>query len=162
MIVFTEEIMEPLFWVLEENKGIEQHKLYHPEGDVFNHSLQSVYVAFRETIDTDLILAALLHDVGKACNKLGHDNIAVEMLNCHCSPKTLWLIENHMRIWYFLSGDMHKLSKVKELIGHPWISELIHLARIDKAARNPNRRIKYDKQDIIDRLNKCVEKRFNV
>jgi predicted HD phosphohydrolase len=160
-MVFNETIMEPFFWVLEQNEGVMQHLLYHPEGDVFTHSLQALYIAFRETNDTDLILAAMLHDVGKAGHKLGHDKVAIDLLNCHCSAKTLWLIENHMRIWYFLSGEMRKLSKVKDLIGHPFLPELIHLARIDKVARNPNRRIGYDKQNIIDRLNQCVERRWS-
>jgi len=159
---FTPEIMEPFFWILEQNKGIEQHPIYHPEGDVFVHSLQAVYIAFRETYDTDLILAALLHDVGKAANKLRHDKIAIDLLGCHCSPKTLWLIENHMRVWYLLLGEMRKLSKVKELIEHPWLPELIHLARIDKMARNPNKVVQYNQTDIIDRLNRCVEKHFEV
>ena len=65
-MVFNETIMEPFFWVLEQNEGVMQHLLYHPEGDVFIHSLQALYIAFRETNDTNLILAAMLHDVGKA------------------------------------------------------------------------------------------------
>jgi len=160
MKTFTKEIMEPLFWILEQTDGVIQMDIHHPEGSVFNHSLQTLYCAFRETYDTDLILAAMLHDVGKIGRSKGHEKIAIEMLDCHCSPKTLWLIENHMKIWYFVLGEMHKLSKVKELIDHPWFTELVHLARFDKMGRNPRRRIVYDKEDIVDRLEKCVEKRF--
>ena len=72
IILFDKKFMEPLFNALERCVGIEQNNKYHPEKDVFNHSLQVLRLAFRETIDTDLILAAMLHDVGKADNKLGH------------------------------------------------------------------------------------------
>ena len=52
-MVFNETVMEPFFWVLEQNEGVMQHPLYHPEGDVFTHSLQALYIAFRETNDTE-------------------------------------------------------------------------------------------------------------
>ena len=159
-MIFTEEFMHPLFMSLEQCIGVKQMESYHPEGDVFNHSLQVLYCAFRETIDTDLLLAAMLHDVGKIENSLGHEKIAVGMLKPYVSVKTEWLIENHMRIWYYLLGDMKKLSKVRELACHPWLPELIQLARFDKLGRNPNRKIKYNRNDIMDRFNSCVDKRF--
>ena len=54
MIVFDSKIMEPLFWILEQTKGITQMETHHPEGDVFTHSMQVLKIAFRETIDIDL------------------------------------------------------------------------------------------------------------
>jgi len=159
-MIFDDKFMAPLFNALERNMGVKQMEAYHPEGDVFNHSLQVLRCAFRESIDTDLILAAMLHDVGKVDNSLGHDKIAIEMLEPFVSVKTLWLIENHMRIWYFILGEMKKLSKVKELAEHPWLPELVLLARWDKRGRRGNFKPIYDKDDIIERLNRCVEERF--
>ena len=159
-MIFTNEFMEPLFMTLEQCRGVKQMEVHHPEGDVFNHSLQVLYCAFRETIDTDLILAAMLHDVGKMENSLGHEKISIGLLKPYVSLKTLWLIEHHMRIWYYILGDMRKLSKVKEMAGHPWLPELVQLARFDKMGRNPNRTIKYNKSNIMERLNMCIEKRF--
>lgn len=161
LIIFNDEIMNPLFDMLEQTRGVEQMDIYHPEGDVFNHSLQVMAWAFRETYDTDLILAAMLHDIGKTANNKGHDKIAVEWLGSLVSAKTSWLIENHMRFWYFILGDMKKLSKVQHLANHPWLSELALLARWDKMGRNPNRKIEYNKAGIINRLNKCALMHFN-
>jgi predicted HD phosphohydrolase len=86
-------------------------------------------IALKETDDIDLILAAMLHDIGKAVNTLEHDKIAIEMLKDYASVKTLFLIENHLRIRLLLNGDMKRLSKVQFLINHPWLPELILLAR---------------------------------
>ena len=160
MQIFNNDIMDPLFYFLEQTKDIKQNKRYHPEIYVFIHSLQTMYCAFRETNDTDLLLAAMLHDIGKVVESHGHENIAVELLNDFCSVKTLWLIENHMRIWYLILGDMHKLSKVQKLVNHPWLMELVQLARFDKLGRNPRRNIIYDRDIIVDRLNFCAAKHF--
>jgi len=159
-MIFTNKLMDPLFMTLEQCKGVKQLDCHHPEGDVFSHSLQVLYHAFRETIDTDLILAAMLHDIGKMENSLGHEKIAVEMLKPYISAKTSWLIEQHMRIWYYILGDMKRLSKAKELAEHPWLPELIQLARFDKMGRNPNKKIVYDRDEITNRLNLCVGERW--
>jgi len=162
VVYFDKAYMAPLFGFLEQCQGVDQTDKHHPEGDVFNHSLQVMSWAFKETIDIDLILAAMLHDIGKSENSLGHEKIAVEWLGSYVSVKTLWLIEHHMRIWHLLLGEMRRQKKILYLIEHPWLPELIFLARWDKLGRNPNKHIKYDRDKIIDRLNKCVEKRFEI
>ncbi len=160
MEIFNEELMNPLFSIFEKTKGVEQGDINHPEGDVFTHSLQVVKWAFRESNDTDLILAALLHDVGKAINVKGHDRIGADVLEPFVSTKTRWLVEQHMRIWPLILGDMQKLSKVLELANHPWLPELVMLARWDKKGRNPRAKTSYDRTAITDRLNKCVINHF--
>jgi len=161
-MIYTPKLMDPLFTTLEQCRGVKQMEHHHPEGDVFNHLLQVLHHAFRESIDTDLILAAMLHDVGKMENSHGHEKIAIGMLKPYISTKTSWLIENHMRIWYYLLGEMKKLSKVKELAGHPWLPELVQLARWDKIGRQPNKVMAYSRDDITSRLNLCVEKHWGV
>ena len=160
MNVFTEEIITPLFLILESTKGIKGHEIYHPEEDVFNHSLQSLYRAFRESNDVDLILAAMLHDVGKAENKLGHDKIGADLIKPYVSAKTHFLVEQHMRIWSLLQGEMKRFKKVQYLITHPWLPELIHLARIDKMSRVANKQMLYDREKITERLNSLVMLHF--
>lgn len=160
LVVFTSDMMDPLFTVFERTKGVIQMEEHHPEGDVFTHSLQVLQWAFRETVDTDLILAAMLHDVGKALDSKGHDKIGAELLKPFVSVKTQWLIEQHMRFWCLVLGEMRKLSKVKDLAGHPWIPELLLLARWDKLGRDPRKQTKYDRCYIMDRLNRCAALHF--
>jgi len=142
----------PLFNILESCRRVKQDVKHHPEGDVFTHSVQALMLAMRETTDIDLIFAAMLHDVGKKVESHGHEKFSVEILQGLISDKTAWLIENHMRFWTFVLGDMKKLSKVTLLTENPWFSDLALLCRWDKMARNPNSVIDYDRIVIIERL----------
>ncbi len=55
--------VEALWPELDALCGLDQAKEYHPEGDVWDHSLETLF--HRKTNDPDLSLALLLHDVGK-------------------------------------------------------------------------------------------------
>ena len=153
-MVFTEQSMEDIFYILELTKGVPQLESHHPEGDVFNHSLQTYFWAIRESNDTDLILAALLHDVGKAALLQGHDDIGSDMIRPYTSQKTTWLVSQHMRVWTLLKGEMRRPGKVKALATHPWFPHLVLLARWDKMARNPRKAVTYDRYRIINQLNR--------
>ncbi|KKM76761.1 hypothetical protein LCGC14_1376940 [marine sediment metagenome] len=159
-MIYTLDNTEFLFYCLEQCKGIRQMEKYHPEGDVFIHSLQVLHYAFKETHDTDLILAAMLHDIGKAVVVKGHDKEALNMLQEYVSPKTLFLIEHHMRFWDYIEGAMQKLSKCLFLANHPWLPELVQLSRWDNKGRRKNWQPTYDRENIIDRLNKSCEQHF--
>lgn len=162
MKIFTEEFMGPLFELLERTQNVTQMEIHHPEIYVFNHSTQTLKWAFRETNDTDLILAAMLHDIGKIEDSKGHEKIGSEMVKDYVSFKTRWLIEQHMRVWDYILGNMKKLSKVNELAEHPWFPELIQLARWDKLGRKKNASIYYERGTILKKLNKAAEKHFFV
>lgn len=153
MEIFTRENTEFIFFTLEQTRGVQQGDEFHPEKDVFEHSLQVFKWAVRESNDVDLILAGLLHDVGKAVEKLGHPEIGVDLLREHVSEKTLWLVKNHLRIWTFLSGEMQGLKKVQELAFHPWLPELVQLARWDKKGRKAGVETTFDKDKVIQILN---------
>ena len=87
MKTFTLENTKEIFNILEFCKEIKQDPKWHPEGTVFNHSLQALKWAFRESDDIDLILAAMLHDIGKSVNSHGHEKIGCELLNNYVSVK---------------------------------------------------------------------------
>ncbi|MGW8256338.1 MAG: HD domain-containing protein [Thermoguttaceae bacterium] len=68
----------------------------HPEGDVLYHSLQ-VFELARNALpyDEEFLLAALLHDVGKAIDPRDHIAAGLEALEGYITVRTAWLIEHH-------------------------------------------------------------------
>ena len=61
-------------------EAVKQNPRYHPEGDALYHSLQ-VFEHAREArpYDEEFLLAALLHDVGKAIDPSEHVGAGVEV-----------------------------------------------------------------------------------
>jgi len=94
----------------------------------------------------------MLHDVGKIGGSIKHAHKSVVLLSCHCSEKTLWLIENHLKFWDWVTGEMKKHQKVLDLYNHKWFHELALLGRWDKLGRNPNKKTSYDQRKIIKRF----------
>jgi len=159
-MIFTHEYVQTLFDMLEPLAEIKQEVQYHPEDDARNHSFQVLYHALRETIDTDLIIAALMHDVGKQVSRLGHDKESVAMMKDYASEKTLWLIEHHMRINTFLSGEMKRPNKAAELAEHPWFPKLVQLNRFDKLGRRAGWSFFITVPVLTDALNERAMKHF--
>lgn len=159
--IFTEETIGPLLDMVEKTARYTSDHPSHTEENLLQHSLQTYFKALREAgNDTDLILAALLHDVGKLEDPLGHDRVGADMVSDFVSYKTYWLIENHMRFWHWIKGEMQKLKKVTEMLEHPWIGELAALGRWDKMARKPGTTYVLDRQRIMDQLNGCADAHF--
>jgi len=159
---FTEENMKEMLTLLHNLNGIIQQKEYHPEGDVLKHTYQVFKWAIRESGDLDLILAALLHDVGKATYSNSHEKDSVKMIEGFSSCKTVWLVKNHMRIWTYINGEMRGLKKCIELANHCWLPELIQLARWDKKGRNPYSQCYFSDEVIIKILNKKAKEHFQI
>ena len=107
-------------------------------------------------------MAILCHDIGKVIETIGHEKHSVGLCNDYLSAKSLWLIEHHLRVRDMFDGGIKKLKKVHYLLTHPWLQELIHVARLDKLGRNPNVKKLLTNKDIMDKLNIAVEKRYEV
>jgi hypothetical protein len=77
-------------------ESVKQNPKHHPEGDALYHSLQ-VFELAREArpYDEEFLLAALLHDVGKAIDPQDHAAAAVEALRGTLTERTEWLIAHH-------------------------------------------------------------------
>jgi hypothetical protein len=120
---------------LEPLESVKQNPKHHPEGDALFHSLQVFHLA-REArpYDEEFLLAALLHDVGKAIDPMDHVTAGVEALRGTVTPRTLWLIEHHMDL---LSGrDRPLSSRLKRALDSPeHLEDLQLLCDLDDAGR---------------------------
>src|SRR5262249_48573098 len=63
--------------------------------DDYDHSLQTATRAERAGADPHLVVAALLHDAGKAVTFRRHDRVAAEMLAGAVRPEVVWMVGVH-------------------------------------------------------------------
>jgi len=126
-------------------KGVEQPPQYHPEGDVFVHTLLLLEKLPHQSSVT-LAWGALLHDVGKpstfrvAPDRIrfdGHVEVGVKMGEAICrrlrfsndeTEQILALIDNHMRFAHVLQM---KESTLKKFLRMPEFDEHLELHRMD-------------------------------
>jgi poly(A) polymerase len=133
-------------------KGVEQPPQYHPEGDVFVHTLlllEKLQAGGSKT----LAWGALLHDVGKpptfrvAPDRIrfdGHVEVGVKMAAEICrrlrfsnyeTDQILALVDNHMR---FADVQRMKQSTLKKFLRLSAFDEHLELHRIDCLSSNGN------------------------
>jgi len=131
-------------------QSVQQSPDFHPEGDVFTHTLlllQQLPAGIPET----LALGALLHDVAKPqcvgehhgrITFYGHTDVGAEMAVAICQrlrrsretwERVAYLVRNHLRL---VQAPEMRLSTLKRFLADPGIDELLHLARIDALASN--------------------------
>jgi len=134
-------------------KGVQQPPQYHPEGDVFVHTLllleklqPDASGSVSGSISKTLAWGALLHDVGKpatfrvAPDRIrfdGHVEVGVKMaaeilrrlrFSNHETDQILALVDNHMR---FGAVQRMKQSTLKKFLRLPAFEQHLELHRID-------------------------------
>jgi hypothetical protein len=116
-------------------ENVKQNLKYHPEGDALYHSLQ-VFDHARDAIayDEEFLLAALLHDVGKAIDPQDHVAAGLEALDGFITERTKWFIEHHMDAQQDIDGTLGARAR-RRLKESPDYDELLTLARCDRAGR---------------------------
>jgi predicted HD phosphohydrolase len=115
---------------------VKQHPAYHPEGDALYHSLQVFDLASnRLPYDEEFLLAALLHDVGKAIDPDDHVNAGLDALVGFVTERTAWLIRHHME-GHRISDRTIGARAHRRLREHESYEELILLAECDRLGRN--------------------------
>ena len=118
---------------------VRQDRESHPEGDVLYHSLQ-VFELARERCpwDEDLLLAALMHDVGKGIDPRDHVNAGLAVLRGRVSDRVLWLIENHGLAQRVLDGTAG--ARARRRLGTAEDADALDLlAACDREGRLPGR-----------------------
>jgi hypothetical protein len=117
--------------------SVQQRKSVHPEGDALYHSLQVFELARQQSpYDEELLLAALLHDVGKAIDPLNHVDAGLAALDGHVTDRTEWLIANTHDAHRLRDGTLGVRAK-RRLRESPDYEDLMTLARCDDAGRVP-------------------------
>ena len=123
--------------LLQPLEGVKQSPKYHPEGDALYHSLQVFELARLERgYDEEFLLAALLHDVGKAIDPADHVGAALDALEGTVTARTLGLIARHMDAHAYREGTLggRKSARLRESDD---FEDLMLLRELDKQGRQP-------------------------
>jgi predicted HD phosphohydrolase len=86
------------------------------------HSLQAATRAMRDGADEELIVAALIHDIGDELAPYSHQEIAAGILRPYVRPEVTWIVEQHalFQNYYYVhhfGGDRNARDRYR---GHPW------------------------------------------
>jgi hypothetical protein len=118
-------------------ENVRQPLKYHPEGDALYHSLQVFDLARDEhPYDEEFLLAALLHDVGKAIDPHDHVVAGLEALDGHITDRTAWLIEHHMLAHEWADGTLGGRAR-RRLRASEHFDDLVLLEKCDRQGRRP-------------------------
>ena len=105
------------------------------------HSLQSATRAYRNGESEEMVVAALLHDIGDELAPMNHSEYAATILKPYVSEKTHWIIEKHgeFQMFYYahhLGGDKNKREKYKD---HKYFQDTINFCeKYDQNSFDPN------------------------
>ena len=135
---------------VDRMRGVQQSPDYHPEGDVWQHTLsllQQLPAGGPET----LALGALLHDVakpqcagrkGERITFYGHPALGADLAVAICQrlrrSRTTWervdyLVRHHLRL---TQAPEMRLATLKKMLAEEGFEELCRLARLDALASN--------------------------
>lgn len=86
------------------------------------HSLQTATRAMRDGADEELVVAALIHDIGDELAPYNHTEIAAAIIRPYVRPEVSWIVEKHglFQNYYYvhhLGGNRNGRDKYRD---HPW------------------------------------------
>ena len=108
--------------------------------DRYEHSLQTATRALRDGADEEMLVCALLHDIGDNLAPDNHASFAATVLRPYVSEDNAWLVDKHgifqgYFFWHHYGGDRDEREKYR---GHPCFEETaLFCERWDQPAFDP-------------------------
>ena len=105
------------------------------------HSLQTATRALKDGASDEMIVAALLHDIGDELAPLNHAEYAAAVLKPYVSEKTHWIVANHgvFQMYYYahhLGGNKNARDKFKD---HKYFKDTVNFCeKWDQKSFDPN------------------------
>jgi len=107
----------------------------------YQHCLQSATRAYNDGADEEMVVAALLHDMGDIISPYNHGELAAAVLKPNVSERVHWIVANH-RIFqgyyynHYLGGDRNARNPFKD---HPWYDDCVYFCHnYDQNAFDPD------------------------
>jgi predicted HD phosphohydrolase len=104
------------------------------------HSLQVATRAEAAGADEELVLGALVHDIGDELAPYNHAEVAAGVLRPYVRPEVTWIVEQHglFQTYYYvhhLGGDRHMRERLKD---HQWYDACVAFCEWDQASFDPD------------------------
>jgi len=105
------------------------------------HSLQAATRALRDKADEELVVAALVHDVGDELAPYNHAELAAAILRPYVRPEVTWIVQQHglFQNYYYVhhfGGDRHARDRLRD---HPCYEACVHFcAAWDQCSFDPD------------------------
>mgnify|MGYP001288330720 CR=1 FL=1 len=105
------------------------------------HSLQSATRALNEKANDEMIVAALLHDIGDELAFHNHSEFAASILKPYVSKKTHWIVEKHgiFQLYYYAHHLGYNKNERDKYKGHEYYKDTIDFCENwDQKSFDPN------------------------
>lgn len=135
--VFNESLPDRLLQAVDRLK----YSLSGYQVSRYEHSLQSASRAYRNGESEELVVAALLHDIGDDLAPYTHGEMAAAILKPFMSEKTCWVVQHHgvFQMYYYahhLGGDRHARDRYRD---HPYYQATLDFCeKYDQNCFDPN------------------------
>ncbi|MCP3935488.1 MAG: HD domain-containing protein [Actinomycetia bacterium] len=107
----------------------------------YDHCLQSATRAFDDGADEEMVVAALLHDIGDTVAPYNHGELAAAILRPYVSERVRWIVEHHCIFQgyyynHYLGGDRNARDRFRD---HPWYDDCVYFCHTyDQNAFDPD------------------------
>ena len=104
------------------------------------HCLQTATRARNDGADEELVVAALVHDIGDILAPYNHAEVAAGVLRPYVREEVTWIVEQHglFQTYYYvhhLGGNRHLRDRLR---GHRWFDACAHFCEhYDQASFDP-------------------------
>jgi predicted HD phosphohydrolase len=135
----------------EHNRGVADRVLTHlnllggDSGgfpvDRLEHSLQSATLAYRDGMDEEYVVCALMHDIGDILCSASHADLGATIMKPYVSEANYWMLQHHgiFQGYYFFHYLGLDRNMREQFRGHPHFERTaMFCARHDQNAFDPN------------------------
>ena len=125
---FTDSLAQRILELLEQlDDSISGYKVSRLE-----HCLQSATRAHRAGESEEVVVAALVHDIGDMIAPFSHSELAAAVLRPFVSEKTYWIVKHHglFQTYYYahhLGGDRNARDRYRD---HQWYDDAIRFCEL--------------------------------
>ncbi len=108
--------------------------------DQLQHSLQTATLAEQDGAPEEIILCALLHDIGKSITTVNHGPIGAEILRKYISDDAYQILYHHQEFqgrFYYAKVNKDP-NQYKKFSNQPWFDMAVRFSAWDQQAFNPD------------------------